>query len=163
MSGFPSRPTLPAFGPEHPRDALASTDAETEFGAAQLRILKWQAAGLGLVAPVSFVAARHDGSSFTTLVRREGWNPKAETSLAPTVARSSTGVYTVTYAATYPDETGAATALVVLADLCEVAAQARNGEGARYCTWDVASNVVTVRHYNSSGNLADGGWVLRVH
>lgn len=51
-----------------------------------------------------------DGAGGTYVAGGEVWNPDSDPTLRPTVARTATGIYTVTLAATYPDETGAAMA-----------------------------------------------------
>jgi hypothetical protein len=102
MSGFPTRSSLLAFGPEKLKDQGASLNPEKEVSAAQVNLLKWQVAGLGIVSPLASALVLDTGAlSAAGAV----WNPKGLPGLHPSVQKTGTGVYVVTWAVQYEDET----------------------------------------------------------
>jgi hypothetical protein len=105
MPGFPTRPRRAALGPTYRNKRPVRIETE-EFGATPLNLNCWLVAGAGGVVPQAWLLATFTGpSTIAVTAHREAWDPNA-TDDAPTIARGSTGVYTVTYEQTYPDETG---------------------------------------------------------
>src|SRR5271170_4576706 len=101
MSGFPSRPTLDAFGPTL-RNRGAVRDPTRDVGADLLNLMRWQLAGVGACSPLSFVAATFTApDAIAIAAQANAWQ-----GAAPTLTRSSAGVYVVGYEATYPDKDG---------------------------------------------------------
>jgi hypothetical protein len=109
---FPLRTSRSDFGPE-PRNRRPVVDPETEMGAEIGRLLFWQTSGAGLTTAMAWL--RSDGAAVPLILgRAEAWNPRGETTGAnapPVVARTAAGLYTVTYATTYPDHAGVARTL----------------------------------------------------
>lgn len=112
MPGFPSRPDLAAFGPDAV-NTRAVRDPSRELDAASWNLLRFQVAGLGLIAPrayLEFLAT----AAVTISARAEAWNPRGLISApftAPVITRVGTGNYNVVYASPVVDEAGASVAL----------------------------------------------------
>ncbi len=102
MSGFPTRPSLLTFGKEKLKNHGASLNPEKEVSAEQVNLLKWQVAGLGIVSPLANALVLDTGALSSA---GAVWNPKGLPGLHPTVQKTGTGVYVVTWAAEYEDET----------------------------------------------------------
>lgn len=103
MSGNPIRPARSDFGPK-PVNVEPITDPEQQFDAEWGDLLLWQVSGNGLTADMAWVTCSSAGAR---LLNAEAWNPEGDQA-PPTCARVSTGLYTVTYAATYNDKDGVA-------------------------------------------------------
>src|SRR5262245_11412070 len=99
MPGYPVRPSLDTFGAEKSAGA-ANIKPEKTILPAEWNLMRWQAAGLGMVAPLAWAYVQ--GSDGARLGSGEAWNPRGDDLKRPTCARSSTGIYTVTFAASYP-------------------------------------------------------------
>lgn len=101
MSGFPNRPGRGNFGPTM-RNARPVVDPSRELGANAINLAWWQLAGAGRVLPMALLILNTDG---TLLHQALAFDPRAKLDPIPT-ARSSAGVYTVTFASSYADEGG---------------------------------------------------------
>lgn len=113
MSGFPLRPSRDTYGPQL-RDVYAADNPETDIPAAAFNTLFWQVAGLGAAHPVRAIAiAEYSGGALSTIYQAEAWNPNNDVT-HPVVERTGTGTYTITFAPSYPDETGAEVSLSLL-------------------------------------------------
>jgi hypothetical protein len=107
MSGWPSRIFKSMLGATL-RDARPVENPEIEWAARYIELLKHTAVGAALIAPRATLCAEWNTgtSSFTIHHQAEAWN--VNNALAhPTLDRTSTGSYTYTFAATYPDMDGA--------------------------------------------------------
>jgi hypothetical protein len=104
MSSFPSRVTRAEYGPDF-EDTRPVEHPETEFGAEKMNLLLWQSTGMNMTAARLSLVASWVSSAFQIAHQGEAWNPKNEQD-HPVLARTGTGVYTYTLAATYPDIDG---------------------------------------------------------
>lgn len=109
-AGFPRRPSRATFGPTLVNQAKVR-DPTKEIGSATFNLSWWQLAACSLQVPLAWVLVESDG---TRLSSGEVWNPNGSGALRPTVARTGLGVYTVTYAAQYDDESGTPQSLAML-------------------------------------------------
>lgn len=155
MSGFPTRISRTALGPTKANAKTGVIHPAKYIGATETELAYWQVAGLSVSAPRAWALVTWDGASAVSLTASgEAWDPNSAS--APTVARSSAGVYTVTYAATYPDETATEVSTNLLA-----AAVSPRGTTARIPTWEIASaRIVTVYLFDAAGSAADGSFLL---
>jgi hypothetical protein len=101
-NGFPNRPSRSSFGPtlenaKPVRDPVRNPDADN------FNLAFFQIAGCGLVVPRAW--AFIDGAAGALLKNAEAWNAN-NANPAPLFAKSATGVYTLTYLSTYPDDAG---------------------------------------------------------
>lgn len=112
MAGWPGRPSRKAFGPQRINDGVV-TQPEKYVDAREYNLLFWQTSGAaaGFVAR-AWALLKWDGAALTLQASGETWDPDGL--VVPTISRTSSGVYLVTYASTYPDmeETPIATALI---------------------------------------------------
>jgi hypothetical protein len=138
--GFPLRPSRNAFGPKMV-DAGEQIRPDTDVGARQFNLSWWQLAGVGITAPLAWVFVSGAG---VLSASGEAWNPNADPTLRPVVARTGTGVYTVTYETTYDDEDGTPQPLTLVSGQLSVKS--------------VVANVVGVW----SSGLVSGTWVYTV-
>jgi hypothetical protein len=112
MPGFPNRPDLATFGSDAV-NTRAVRDPSRELSADYWNLLKYQVAGMGLLAwraHVRFTA----NTNPTLLGRAEAWNPRGLTSAPftnPVLTKLATGRYSVVYASPVTDEAGASVAL----------------------------------------------------
>jgi len=105
--GFPTKPSRLAFGPLGLTDRYPVRDPTKEIGFGTFKLAWWQVAGLGIVSKVAKVQLLISGAGAESLgFSAEAWD--AEAGILPTLAKQATGHWRITYAATYPDETGAA-------------------------------------------------------
>lgn len=166
MSGFPLRISRDTFGPTLV-DAWPVENPETHIPAVAFNLVFHQLAGMNAAHPVRYVlVAEYDGiSAMTTLYQAEAWNPNNDQA-HPVLARSGTGVYTVTFAASYLDELGAAVGTQLLfasaRSLAPVVAYVDRLEA--YAWVDLADPlVVNVTTWESATGLAaDARFVLEV-
>lgn len=104
---FPIRTSRSEFGPE-PKQRRPVADPERELPARVGGLMFHQIAGSGLMVPLCWL--RSDGANPPVILgRAEAWNPKQLTNgdfPAPTLTRTGAGLYTLTYAANYPDHEG---------------------------------------------------------
>jgi len=101
MSGFPNYPSRDAFGPT--MDLTREINPRRDIGGQRFNLTWWQLAGCGLMVPRAWVLVAANG---TRIASAESWNPNQESSLHPTTAKIGTGAYTITFAASAPDEEG---------------------------------------------------------
>lgn len=110
--GFPNRPDLASFGSDAVNTG-AVRDPSRALDAAYWNLMKYQVAGIGLVAwraHLRFVA----NTGPTIIARSEAWNPRGLTSAPfadPVITRLATGRYSVVYTSPVVDERGANAAL----------------------------------------------------
>ncbi len=153
MSGFPTRPSLTAFGPRR-SNARPVRNPQQQAGADFMNLLRWDVAGLGASCPRAWVLATFTGPT-TIAVTAQG---NAWHGAAPTPARSGTGVYTFTYAATYVDDDSVA----IVTNLLAVKVSPR-GSTARISGWEITdSRIVTVYLFDAAGAAADGSFTFEL-
>jgi len=154
MSGFPTRPLRPAFGPE-PKNRFPVRDPERELdGETVGKLMMHQITGSGLTVPRAWFVLNGLAVTPVLLSRAEAWNPKGVTDVdfpAPVVARTAQGIFTVTYAATFKDETGVAMTLDLIAAVAHPYEDGTDFQRA----YRSAANVITVKHRDSGGSLVD--------
>jgi hypothetical protein len=111
-NGFPNRPGRSTFGAplvnaKPVRNPTLNPDADI------FNLAFFQIAGMGLMVPRAWVY--FDGTPTARIIARaESWNPDAKTAAPytpPVLARTSTGLYTLTYLSTYPDDSGSQVSL----------------------------------------------------
>lgn len=99
------------------------------------------------------------GTDGARLASSESWNPDGVSALRPTSSRSSTGIYIVTYAASYPDEGGISTPLALVAGRASPQTNTAN-LGA---VTSLAGNIATVKvSAGANGTLTDANVFLEV-
>lgn len=156
MAGFPTRTSRTAYGPAFRNAGNGVTNPETHAGAFLIGLLAWQTAGLSCAGSLAWALIAWDGAALTLTAASEAWD--ANSAALPTVARSGAGVYTVTYAATYNDETGTA----VVSNL-RAAVVAPQGSACRIGVGSVASGrIITARTFDAAGSAADADGALVV-
>ena len=101
--GFPTRVSRNAIGPTF-AERYGVSDPTKEVGKDFFNLASWQLAGAGLMVPLVWALMHWDGAAMVLDGSAEAWDPNG--AYLPTLARTSAGIYVVTYAATYPDETG---------------------------------------------------------
>jgi hypothetical protein len=112
MSGFPNRPDLASFGPDF-IDTRPIRDPEREVGASVLNLMKFQVAGLGVVATRAYVAFTAVNPP-VLLARAEVWNPRGLTTAPfqdPTITRIATGNFEVVWNSPVTDKDGNSVAI----------------------------------------------------
>lgn len=115
----------------------------------------WQLAGLGMCAPRAMALVEDDG---TLLASGESWNSRLELP-APIAAQTGTGVYTLTYPATVPDEEGVQIPLELLGATATVQEATALHTS---CVVEPSGYVVTVRVWNAAGAAANGKTLVSV-
>ncbi len=133
MAGFPSRISRRSLGPTL-KNRYPVRDNEREIGMDTFNAAWWQIAGMNVASDIAWALLDASG---VWVAGAEAWDPDGTT--APTPAHPSTGTYTLTYAATYPDETGTEIPLTLYA-----AVPAPQTSADRKATATVAGNVVTI-------------------
>lgn len=163
MAGFPRRFFRSFLGPTLV-DRRPVENKKHEVPAAALNALFAQICGLNLVVPRVSLAARWDGSTFRIEHQAEAWNPDGNLA-RPTLARASTGVYSYTFAASYPDEEGATVSTELRAPrvTCQKVLSAFSGRIEPHA-WLDADNplIVHIRLWDASGTLVDEPFWLEV-
>jgi hypothetical protein len=152
MAGFPTRPSLGAFGPTLVNRSRV-VDPSKDAGADLLNLLRWQTAGLGQTAPQAWLLATFTAPSTIAAVSQgNSWQgPK------PAVDRLSAGLYVVTYAATNPDELGNSIQTSLLAAMVIPRA---NSPRLR-ADWDIdGGRVITVNLFDKNDTPSDGSFLL---
>ncbi len=96
--GFPVVPSRAAFGPK-PENRYEAGDPAKDMSAELADLILWQTAGAGLVARKAWVLFSTAGA---VVAAAEAWDP--DSAFAPSIERSSAGVYVVTYPALVPDK-----------------------------------------------------------
>jgi hypothetical protein len=108
MGGFPNRPDLAALGPDLV-NARPLGNPNEEATAEQYNLIRWQLAGIGLLAYQAHLIFTAQAGSQPILHRAEAWNPRGLTTggnANPTITRVGTGNYDVTYPTQVPDQLG---------------------------------------------------------
>lgn len=156
MAGSPTRISRSALGPTK-RNATTGLIHPALFqGATEVELAYWTIAGLSVASGRAWALVTWDGATSVSLTAAgESWDPNSAS--APTVLRTATGVYTVTYAASYNDETGTAVATNLLG-----AAVSPQSSSSRHATWAIGSSrIVTVYMWDASGTAADASFLLQ--
>lgn len=155
MSGFPVRPSRSAFGPRPYVDRVPVKDPERQIGATWGGLVAWQVAGLGVVAGRALAVVASDG---TLTAHGEGWDPDQELA-APTSDNPSTGLYTLEYPATAPNEDGTEVAITFVG-----AHITCGGATALHATWEIDPNghALTVNVWNAAGVATNGPFLVTV-
>lgn len=151
MAGFPVRINRDSLGPP-----LANRrrvyDRTKEIGADVFGLAWWTIAGAAIAGDLAWAVVEDDG---TLLAAGEAFDPRG--AYLPASLRLGVGVFTLTYAASYPDEEGVAQALTIwgghatpqsLLDLRAVVS--------------VAGPVVTVSIFDDTGAPADARFLVSV-
>lgn len=147
----PETPDLSTFGAPY-LDADAVVDPETEMAAAAMNLLATQVVATGHTAPRAWARCTISAGVITLADHDAVWGSGG--GVAPTAARSSAGVYTVTWAASYDDlqdvPESHATSLRALNATGHAAA------GARIVNASLTSAVVaSVKAYDAAGAAAE--------
>lgn len=154
--GWPRRPGLTAFGPKM-QNVRPVRNPQTDPDANVLNLYRFQVAGMGLVCCRAFASIDTSGSA--TLVNHgEVWNSDGSQP-APVLARTGTGVVTLTYLATYPDDTGEAQAF----SITDVAGVQSSSANVRHVAPTWSGLVITARLKEFSGgsfSAVDGRLIL---
>jgi hypothetical protein len=139
--GFPTRISLDAIGPTKENYQGLTGDPRFFKNAAEINLEQWQIGGLsgtGALVRTSFTTAATTGAMVLN-TSREAWNPKLVQS-APVLARTSTGLYTLTYPSQVVDEAGNSAAVSIL----DAEAHIQIDGDAYVVARASASNVITV-------------------
>jgi len=166
MSGFPLRVSRDTFGPTL-RDLYPVENPESDISAQAFNLLFHQVGGLNVSNVTrAVVVAEYDGvSTMRVAYQAEAWNPNGEQA-HPVVARTGTGVYTVTFASSYLDESGASvTTQLPWARAMSLAAVATYAARREAYAWVDTTNplVVNVTTWNpATGLAADAKFLLEV-
>jgi hypothetical protein len=148
MAGFPTRPSLTSFGAKR-QDRTPPRSALHDIGMAFVNLVRWSLSGLGQSAPRAWALCTVSGTTITLTAQGNAWH-----GAAPMPARSSAGVYTLTYAATYTDADDVAAS----PNLLGAVVSPRAGANALTADWDIADGrVVTVRLFRTSTGAAEDG------
>jgi hypothetical protein len=155
IGGFPVPPSRDAFGPML-EDYGVVTNPRRQIGADTFNLAWRTLASCGQLVPKAWVfvsAAGVRGAS------AECWNPNADPTLRPVTARTSTGIFTVTFQPTYPDGDGNQQAV----GLFSARPCAQGPTTNLVATAAIAANVVTVKiTVGNTGALADAPFDLEV-
>jgi hypothetical protein len=145
----PDTPDASTFGGPY-RDFDNIEDPETDVGSDALNKLITQVVQLSHTAPRAWV--RVAAGAAPTLTDHDAvWGNTA--GVAPTLARTGTGVYTVTWAATYNDLQATPESHAVN---FRAALPAPKSASARFLHYDLTSSrVVTVKSFDAAGSPAD--------
>jgi hypothetical protein len=155
MAGFPTRTTRAAFGPTKRNLTTGLITPEYYTGATETNLNYWQTAGMTLAICRCWALVTWDGAtSVSVTAAGEAWDPTAAS--APTVARSAQGVYTVTYDATYVDETDTAVSTALYGALiCPMIAS------SRHATFTITSSrIINVYMWDAAGAAADASFLV---
>lgn len=104
MSGFPARIQRSDLGPTFV-DAYPVENPETDIGARAFNAAFHQVAGMNLVSPRAIVVAEYSGGALSIQYQAEAWNPNSDQA-HPVLSRNGTGLYFLTFDASYADESG---------------------------------------------------------
>lgn len=157
MAGFPTRTSRTAFGPTKLNASTGVVHPAYHQAAGETNLAYWQLSGLTVGGCRAWALVTWDGATSVSLTAAgEAWDPNSAS--APTVARSATGVYTVTYAATYPDETDSAVSTALLGAIVSPMASS-----SRHATWTISSSrIVNVFMWDAAGSAADASFLVSV-
>ena len=148
---FPSVDTLATYGGELQDYKTAKVDATTDRSAAEGNKAFASVASMTHCAPKAIVQIQTAASTGAMVL--VSWDAawKANTITPPTLARSTTGVFTLTFATTFTDELGDTQTTSLrwaLAQYAEATAYRAQAEVT-------SANVVTLYTYNAGGTAAD--------
>lgn len=151
--GFPTRTTRVALGPERVNKGGIRRNPSEEWAAEDVNTLRWMFGACGLLLPMvraELVCAATTGA--LTIPRHfEGWDPDDTGLLGPAAARTSLGVFTLTYPATALDENGNSVSVVLRGAIA-----APQDTGDVYAkAYASASNVLTVKVWAAPGGSLD--------
>lgn len=152
--GFPIRARRSSFGVTR-EDRAATLNPKHAFGARYANLVFWQTAGCNVTNPLAWVLVTSAG---TRSASGEAWNSEGDDTLRPTCAKSSTGVYTVTFAATYADMDGDQQAFTPTSASVSV----NSTTAGMIAVWSISGSVVTVKTSDAAGTLTDAGFHLSV-
>jgi hypothetical protein len=99
------------------------------------------------VCPLAWVRLKADGS---ILAHAEAWDPNKSTP-GPTVTKTGTGVYEISYETTYPDDDG----IEVAISLAGALAMPQTAALRHAVAEATGPNTLTVRTFNSGGSAGD--------
>jgi hypothetical protein len=159
MSGFPIRPSRTAFGPE-PKNRRPIVDPARTLDASVASLERWQVAGLGATSPLAFALCTVTGTAIALTTHGEAWNPNLALD-GPTPVRVSAGVYTLTYAAQYPDKDGTLQTINIIAGVAAPQGLGGSGHllGASFEKVDAHTAKVTLVRQDT-GAVEDGSFFL---
>lgn len=165
MSGFPRRVSRDTFGPTLV-DVYAAENPEADIPAKAFNTLFHQVGGLNVSSITrAVVVAEWTGTAMGVAYQSEAWNPNGDQA-HPVVARTSMGLYTVTFASSYLDETGASISTQLLLARATFMGQVSTWASRRVAyAWVDTSNplIVNVSMWNpGTGGLADAKFLLEV-
>lgn len=116
--GSPNRPALSAFGPFPKENAIPVKNPKQQLDAASFNLMTWQVAGASQVMPKAWFLLDGTGGALAgtngLVAHAEAWNPSRSLS-SPTAAYIAVGRYSLTFASTYPDDSGNAINTVLTA------------------------------------------------
>jgi hypothetical protein len=152
MAGFPTRPSLGAFGPTLVNRSRI-VDPSKDVGADLLNLLRWQTAGLGQVVPQAWLPVAYTAPAIlTTISQGNAWQGPP-----PALERQDAGLYVVTYPATSPDELGTAIPTSLLAAMV----LPRANTPRLRADWDLDSGrIITVNLFDKNDAPTDGSFLL---
>jgi hypothetical protein len=142
MPSFPARTTRTALGPSRRNLGNVAGPPETSWNAGDINTLRWMYGAAGLLLPLaraSFVTAATTGA-LTLPARKEAWDPDDLGDQGPTIARSSEGVFTLTYPTHALDVDGTSVGLT----LSDAIAQAQDSGTVEAKARVTAANVITI-------------------
>lgn len=140
----PDRPTLATFLAPY-RDANAVGNPESDLGSLALNRIVAQVVAVGMTNPIAWARCTISGSTITLADHSAVWGDT--NAVKPTTARTSAGLYTVTWATTYFDLQA-----VPEEHSVNIRNAAVSGYGAAGMTFQrqiTSTRQVTVRTYNS--------------
>lgn len=158
MAAFPTRTSVDGIGPK--MDNIGGTLNERRtISPRRANVLRWIAAGCSRSTNRAWCFVRYVSAAADGVVIDTGSEGSAWQGAAPTVARTAQGIYTVTYAASYVNESDEAVAPNLIMAIVSPGQNAARLFG----DWAIASGrIVTVRLVDSDNNLTDGSFGLAV-
>lgn len=153
MTGFPDRPIRTDLGADL-ENYSPVVDVKHHLDADDLELRKFQLAGLGLVSPRVVISGKTSVSAPEVDFLTEAWNTEQQSSGAyakPVIAKTSTGLFTVTWAATVPNEAGELRPLNLRWAIGFPAGISANPQHVQ--AWPTSQNVITVKCWESIANV----------
>lgn len=156
-SGFPNRPGRTDFGPPLV-NVRPVTQPDRELGADPVNLAWWQAAGAGRTTPMAVII--YNGTANSLVHRALAFDPnEVLPPSAVTIVKNGTGDYTITFQASYADESGRQVPFAPRAALAMVQSNVNpNIQGV--C--GVSGQSVTVRVANAANTATDATVVILV-
>ena len=149
--GFPTRNSANSMVKKTNLGGLVGDPTKFE-NADEMNLKRWQLGAMGGTLPICqtvFKTATTTGA-MVLVSSREAWNPEL-IQAAPTLARTSAGIYTVTFPALVPDEAGNSVAVQIFAAKASIQALTP-GFAQCLCT---GNNVITVYLFTAAAAAAD--------